>query len=139
MQATRRDRVRAAVALSYFALVAMWPAQGVESQQPGVAHVNGVAYRYAGDAPGGVARDAALADLEPVQALNPDHDTWRASVRQRARHLDDAEIPENIQVSYEGDTPGASRPVTDFSEVMLAIDLSDPDHLLGMLQVLLSA
>lgn len=46
-----------------------------------------------------------------------------------------APIPEtaplNIQVSRSSAVPGASRPVTDFSEVMLAIDPTDPNHLLG--------
>ena len=40
-------------------------------------------------------------------------------------------IPENVQVSRDGDTDGARRPVTDFSEVHLAIDPTDPEHLLG--------
>lgn len=37
----------------------------------------------------------------------------------------------NVQVSRDGAVPGASRPVTDFSEVMLAVDPTDADHLLG--------
>jgi hypothetical protein len=39
--------------------------------------------------------------------------------------------PANIQVSRDGPTTGASHRVTDFSEVMLAIDPTDPEHLLG--------
>lgn len=38
---------------------------------------------------------------------------------------------ENVQVSRDGAVAGASLPVTDFSEVMLAADPTDPDHLLG--------
>lgn len=41
------------------------------------------------------------------------------------------EPPRNVQASRDGETRGASRDVTDFSEVMLAIDPTDPDHLLG--------
>lgn len=40
-------------------------------------------------------------------------------------------VPTNVQVSRDGPVSGASRPVTDYSEVMLAIDPTDPDHLLG--------
>lgn len=39
--------------------------------------------------------------------------------------------PLNIQVSRDGEVMGASHLVTDFSEVMLAIDPTDPMHLLG--------
>jgi len=40
-------------------------------------------------------------------------------------------VPLNVQVSHNGVITGASHLVTDFSEVMLAIDPTDPDHLLG--------
>ena len=40
-------------------------------------------------------------------------------------------IPPNIQVSHSGVISGASQLVTDFSEVMVALDPTDPDHLLG--------
>ena len=39
--------------------------------------------------------------------------------------------PLNIQVSHDGEVMGASHLVTDFSEVMLAIDPTNPLHLLG--------
>jgi hypothetical protein len=45
--------------------------------------------------------------------------------------LHSPDAPVNIQVSRDGVVPGASRSVTDFSEVMLAIDPTDPAHLLG--------
>ena len=40
-------------------------------------------------------------------------------------------IPPNIQVSHSGVISGASQIVTDFSEVMVSLDPTDPDHLLG--------
>ena len=40
-------------------------------------------------------------------------------------------VPLNVQVSHNGVITGASHLVTDFSEVMLAIDPTDPYHLLG--------
>jgi hypothetical protein len=40
-------------------------------------------------------------------------------------------VPENIQASYSGWVPGASHYVNDFSEVMVYLDPTDSDHLLG--------
>jgi uncharacterized repeat protein (TIGR01451 family) len=40
-------------------------------------------------------------------------------------------VPLNIQVSHSGLVSGASHYVTDFSEVMVDIDPTDPNHLLG--------
>ena len=65
------------------------------------------------------------------QPRNPTRAALAASRAQRAAFMDQASTPENIQVSVEGRTSGAARPVTDFSEVMLAVDPTDPDHLLG--------
>ena len=38
---------------------------------------------------------------------------------------------DNIQVSASGIITGASHYVNDFSEVMVSLDPTDPDHLLG--------
>ncbi len=51
--------------------------------------------------------------------------------RPQSRAQDTADIPENVQVSRIGTIQGASRPVTDFSEVHLAASPVDPDHLIG--------
>jgi uncharacterized repeat protein (TIGR01451 family) len=47
-----------------------------------------------------------------------------------ATRAQDVILP-NIQVSHSGSVSGASQPVTDFSEVMVSLDPTDPQHLLG--------
>ncbi len=65
----------------------------------------------------------------PFQAANPTRTAWEDTQRQNARFL----VPtlDNIQVSASGVVSGASNLVNDFSEVMVAIDPTDPNHLLG--------
>jgi hypothetical protein len=69
--------------------------------------------------------------LIPFQARNPSRAAWEATQAQNQRYLDSAAMLDNIQVSYSGLVPGASRLVNDFSEVMVYLDPTDPDHLLG--------
>jgi uncharacterized repeat protein (TIGR01451 family) len=57
----------------------------------------------------------------------------RASVQDATvtTSLQDVPPPPNIQVSHSGSVAGASQPVTDFSEVMVSLDPTDQQHLLG--------
>ena len=69
---------------------------------------------------------ALASPLEPPRPLRP--------LAERPAGLQQSAgpgIPENIQVSRDGETQGASRPVTDFSEVHLAASPIDPEHLIG--------
>lgn len=50
---------------------------------------------------------------------------------QRAAQAETEPLPENVQVSRTGQVTGASRPVTDYSEVHLAASPLDRNHLLG--------
>jgi hypothetical protein len=88
---------------------------------------NGPAWRAVGT----VSPDLRGVRRVPVAAAAIDPAVWRATLAHRARFLDDADVPANIQVSRDGVTVGATRRVTDFSEGMLAIDPRDEDHLLG--------
>jgi uncharacterized repeat protein (TIGR01451 family) len=69
--------------------------------------------------------------LIPFQAHNPTRATWERTQAQNERYLDLLTIPDNIQVSHSGIITGASHFVNDFSEVMVALDPTDPNHLLG--------
>ncbi len=69
--------------------------------------------------------------LIPFQARNPTQAVWEATQFQNRHYHDPADIPENIQVSQSGWVEGASHYINDFSEVMVALDPADPDHLLG--------
>lgn len=64
----------------------------------------------------------------PQLRLRPDK---AAPAPLRARQAAPELLPENVQVSRTGQVAGASRPVTDYSEVHLAASPLDPDHLLG--------
>jgi len=75
--------------------------------------------------------DFAGAGRTRFQPRAPAPAALAATRADRARFLDQAAIPENVQASVDGPTAGASRPVTDFSEVMLAVDPVRPEHLLG--------
>lgn len=99
----------------------------VAAQADAVVPINGLAHQAVGP----LGPDLQPAGLVAFQARNPTAATWAATVAQRARFLSPAQIPPNIQVSHDGQVPGASRPVTDFSEVMVVLDPTDPLHLLG--------
>jgi uncharacterized repeat protein (TIGR01451 family) len=99
------------------------PADGPQAEAP----INGPAWW--GTAPTGP--DFAGIRRTRFQPRNPSAAALAATRAQRVAYLDQAEVPENIQVSAEGQTAGASRLVTDFSEVMVAVDPVDPLHLLG--------
>ena len=81
--------------------------------------------------------DFAGVRLEPVALAPPRPGAWAATLAHRERFLTQDpepgadERPVIVQASREGRTQGARRPVTDFSEVMLAADPSDDLHLLG--------
>lgn len=69
--------------------------------------------------------------LIPFEARNPTRAAWEATQAQNERYLDPDAIPENIQVSQSGWVDGASHYINDFSEVMVYLDPTDPNHLLG--------
>lgn len=54
-----------------------------------------------------------------------------APAARRAAQAEAEPLPENVQVSRTGQVTGASRPVTDYSEVHLAASPLDKNHLLG--------
>ena len=66
-------------------------------------------------------------------AANPDRATWERTVAHRERFLstDTAAAVDVVQVSRSGPAEGASRTITDFSEVMIAGSPTDPKHLMG--------
>lgn len=103
------------------------PAGSPSGDPQAETRINGPAWW--GSAPTG--RDFAGIRPTRFQPRNPSPAVLAATRAQRADYLDQAQIPENIQVSVEGQVTGASRPVTDFSEVMVAVDPVDPLHLLG--------
>lgn len=92
-----------------------------------IVTINGPA--YFGSPPAGP--DFSGVALAPSPAQNPTVAVWAETQRQNERFLDPAGLPENIQVSRSGTFTYAGNPLNDFSEVMLAIDPTDPDHLLG--------
>jgi hypothetical protein len=69
--------------------------------------------------------------LIPFQASNPTRQIFDLSMAQIQPYLSAEFYIENIQVSHSGMISGASNYVNDFSEVMVAIDPTDPNHLLG--------
>ena len=75
---------------------------------------------------------ALLLATATVAAARPaDQEPDGGGARPQALSQDPADVPENVQVSRIGAVQGASRPVTDFSEVHLAVSPVDPDHLIG--------
>jgi hypothetical protein len=109
----------------------------------------GVAWRAVA---GPVGADFAGVELEAVAVAAPRAGAWAATVVHRRRFMEgegpearlgalearpggvaqeEGDRPVVVQASREGVTAGAQRPVTDFSEVMLAADPSDDLHLLG--------
>lgn len=88
--------------------------------------INGLAY-WGVDVTGQGDFDAVY--KVPFQAADPTVAVWEETQRQNARFS----VPslENLQVSASGVVSGASHTVNDFSEVMLSIDPTDPNHLLG--------
>ena len=105
------------------------PILGVQAQDPGgePQPINGVAHWAT--PPTGPDFDGVT--LVPFRASNPAWSAWEATLAQNQRYLDPAALQENIQVSHSGWVPGASHFVNDFSEVMVYLDPTDPNHLLG--------
>ena len=69
--------------------------------------------------------------LIPFPARNPTRAAWEQTLAQNRLYLNPEAIPDNVQVSHSGIITGASHYINDFSEVMVALDPTDPDHLLG--------
>lgn len=92
-----------------------------------VAPINGTAYW--GTAPTGP--DMSGVQRTAFRARNPQRAVLEATQTQNQRFLDQANILDNVQVSQSGTFSHATHFVSDFSEVMLAIDPSDPNHFLG--------
>ena len=69
--------------------------------------------------------------LIPFQAQNPSQETFDLSVLQIEPYISPDFYIENIQVSQSGVVSGASHLINDFSEVMVYIDPTDSNHLLG--------
>ncbi len=80
---------------------------------------------------GPVGPDFQVSGLLPLPIYTPPSAAVEATIEQNRRYQNPDEVPENIQVSYSGDVPGASHPVNDFSECMVYLDPTDPSHLLG--------
>jgi uncharacterized repeat protein (TIGR01451 family) len=94
---------------------------------PDMVTINGLAYWSS--PPTGP--DFSGNSLSPFRAQNPTLDVWVETQRENERFLDPDGLPENIQVSRSGTFTYASNPLNDFSEVMLAINPTDSNHLLG--------
>ena len=67
-------------------------------------------------------------ELEQVQPHNP---AQRVASIDQERYSNPAGLPEVVQASQIGTVDGASQMITDFSEVHLAADPNDPQHLIG--------
>jgi uncharacterized repeat protein (TIGR01451 family) len=92
-----------------------------------VVPINGIAYWATEPS----APDFQGVSLIPFQARNPTRVAWEQTLAQNERHFDTDDIPQNIQVSHSGVFTYASNYLNDFSEVMVYLDPTDPDHLLG--------
>ena len=102
-------------------------AQTPADEQSEIVRINGTAYwatRPTGP-------DFQGVTLIPLPARNPTRDAWEETLAQNERYLAPGAVPQNVQVSHSGWITGASRFVNDFSEVMVALDPTDPNHLLG--------
>lgn len=108
-------------------LLGLAPAIAEQLFQDEIVPINGLAYW--GTEPTGP--DNQGVTLQPFAAQNPDLAAWKATQRQNEQFLDPAGLPVNIQVSQSGTFTYASNPLNGFSEVMLAIDPTNPQHLLG--------
>ncbi len=102
-------------------------AQSPGSDQGETIPINGIAY-WATEPTG---PDFQGVTLIPFQAQNPTKAAWEATLVQNEQYLSPDAIPQNIQVSHSGWITGASHYVNDFSEVMVYLDPTDPNHLLG--------
>ncbi len=107
---------------------------GTEVQTPSptplrqeVVPINGTAYWAT--APTGP--DFAGVTLIPFQAHNPTREVWEETLAQNEQYILPYVTVANVQVSRSGWITGASHFVNDFSEVMVSIDPTDPNHLLG--------
>lgn len=108
---------------SFSSAFAQPPVDGPQETVP----INGTAY-WATNPTG---PDFQGVTLIPFQAQNPTRATWEATLSQNEQYLKPEDIPLNVQVSHSGWFTYASHFLNDFSEVMVYLDPTDPDHLLG--------
>jgi uncharacterized repeat protein (TIGR01451 family) len=101
----------------------------VQANPPGqdIVLINGPARRAIPP----VGPDFRPAGLALVPAHNPTRAVLEATLAQNESYLDPEALPLNVQVSHSGIITGASHFVNDFSECMVYLDLTDPNHLLG--------
>jgi len=129
----RPSRAIGAAAATFLAVLALVPNEG----ERGSASAQSQGAFTAADPRFAVRAPAApgFADvvLRPARARLPRPGAQAASIAARSRFLapDQDDGITVVQVSRSGAVPGASRPVTDFSEVQVAVDPTDPGHLLG--------
>jgi uncharacterized repeat protein (TIGR01451 family) len=101
-----------------------------QAQKPNpqdIIPINGTAYWAT--APTGP--DFQGVTLIPFQAQNPTREVYDATRMQILPYLTDDFNIDNIQVSASGIITGAPYFVNDFSEVMVYLDPTNPNHLLG--------
>ncbi len=102
--------------------------RGSPPPQGEVVPINGPAYRAVGP----IGPDFQPAGLLPIPPHNPTRAILEATLAQNQRYLDPAAIPENVQVSYSGYISGSGNLfINDFSECMVVLDPTNPNHLLG--------
>lgn len=114
-------------ALLLLALTSAIGAQAPGGDENETVPINGTAY-WATEPTG---PDFQGVTLIPFQAHNPTRAAWEATLAQNERYLSPDDVLPNIQVSHSGWITGASHFVNDFSEVMVYLDPTAPDHLLG--------
>ncbi|MBN1661181.1 MAG: hypothetical protein JXA93_22505, partial [Anaerolineae bacterium] len=125
----KKTLVAIVVLASLLVPLARWTgAQAPAAGPDEIVPINGTAY-WATTPTG---PDFSGVNLIPFPAQNPARATWEATLEQNEAYLVPPEaLPENIQVSHSGTFTYASHPLNDFSEVMVYLDPTDPDHLLG--------
>jgi uncharacterized repeat protein (TIGR01451 family) len=108
-------------------IVSQVPVSVALPQDDDVVPINGLAY-WATEPTG---PDFSGVTLIPFQAHNPTLEIWEQTLSDNERYSFPYITPQNTQVSHSGWITGASHFVNDFSEVMVYLDPTDPNHLLG--------
>jgi uncharacterized repeat protein (TIGR01451 family) len=115
------------LAIAIVAVFCLSALMGPIAAQDQIVPVNATAY-WATEPTG---PDFQGVTLIPFPARNPTRAAWEATQIQNQRYLDPDSTPPNIQVSHSGWFTYASHYLNDFSEVMVYLDPTDPEHLLG--------
>jgi uncharacterized repeat protein (TIGR01451 family) len=115
------------LAVAIVAALCLSALMGPTAAQDEIVPVNGTAY-WATEP---TAPDFGGVSLIPFPAHNPTRAAWEATQIQNQSYLSPDSLPVNIQVSHSGWFTYASHYLNDFSEVMVYLDPTDPDHLLG--------